>query len=206
MQVPVHNMIGEIVGQAELRDDIFGLSPHTATMHQALVRQLANARSGTHDTKTRGEVKGGSRKMWRQKGTGRARQGDRRAPHWRHGGIVFGPTPRSYEQKMPRKMRRLALRSALSVKAAGRQLVILDGLDFAAPKTQEMEKMVSRFAGTGSALVLLTESNPNVERSASNLPWVKTLRAQYLNISDLLSYDYLIIPEDALSLIGSILG
>jgi large subunit ribosomal protein L4 len=206
MQVPVYNMAGETVGQAELRDDIFGLSPNTATMHQALVRQLANARQGTHDTKTRGEVSGGSHKMWRQKGTGRARQGDRRAPHWRHGGTVFGPTPRSYEQKMPRKMRRLALRSALSVKAAGRQLVVLDELDFAVPRTREMDELIARFAGDGSVLILLADGNPNVERSANNLPWVKTLRAQYLNVRDLLGYDYLIIPEAALSVIESILG
>jgi large subunit ribosomal protein L4 len=206
MQVPVYNMAGETVGQAELRDDIFGLSPNKATMHQALVRQLANARQGTHDTKTRGEVSGGSRKMWRQKGTGRARQGDRRAPHWRHGGTVFGPTPRSYEQKMPRKMRRLALRSALSVKAADRQLVVLDELDFAAPKTREMDELIGRFAGAGSALILLAEGNLNVERSANNLPGVKTLRAQYLNVRDLLGYDCLIVPQAALSVIESMLG
>jgi large subunit ribosomal protein L4 len=206
MQVPVYNMQGDTVGQAELRDEIFGVSPNKPVMHQALVRQLANARQGTHDTKTRGEVRGGSAKMWRQKGTGRARQGDRRAPHWRHGGTVFGPTPRSYEQKMPRKMRRLALRSALSVKVADRQLVVLDELSFAAPKTREMGQVIARFAGDGSALILLPNSDLNVERSASNLTGVKTLRAEYLNVRDLLGYDYLIVPQAALPVIESILG
>ena len=206
MQVPVYNMQGDTVGEAELRDEIFGVSPNKPVMHQALVRQLANARQGTHDTKTRGEVRGGSAKMWRQKGTGRARQGDRRAPHWRHGGTVFGPTPRSYEQKMPRKMRRLALCSALSVKVADRQLVVLDELSFAAPKTREMGQVIARFAGEGSALILLPDGDTNIERSASNLTGVKTLRAQYLNVRDLLGYDYLIVPQAALPVIESILG
>ncbi len=206
MQVPVYNMAGDTVGEAELRDDIFGVVPNKTVMHQALVRQLANARQGTHDTKTRSEVAGGSAKMWRQKGTGRARQGDRRAPHWRHGGIVFGPTPRSYAQRMPRKMRRLALRSALSVKAADQQLLVLDDLTFAAPKTREMNELIARLTGTNSALILLAAGDPNVERSAHNLTSVKTLRAQYLNVRDLLGYDYVIVPQAALAVIESILG
>ncbi|MFQ5886836.1 MAG: 50S ribosomal protein L4, partial [Anaerolineae bacterium] len=129
MRVLVHDAIGKVVGEIELRDDIFGMSPNEAVMHQALVRQLANARLGTHKTKTRGEVSGGGRKLWRQKGTGRARHGSIREPQWRGGGTVFGPRPRSYRQRMPRKMRRLALRSALSVKAAEGQIIVLDELD-----------------------------------------------------------------------------
>ncbi len=138
MLVPVHNMTGEQVGEIELRDDIFAAPINKAVMHQALVRQLANARRGTHKTKERGEVRGGGRKPWRQKGTGRARQGSTRAPHWRGGGIVFGPTPRSYEQQMPRKMRRLAMRSALSIKVSNDQLVVLQDLKIGSPKTKEI--------------------------------------------------------------------
>ena len=129
MQVPVYNVQGEQVNEAELRDDIFAVPVNEALMHQALVRQLANARLGTHKTKARGEVSGGGRKPWRQKGTGRARQGSIRAPHWRGGGVAFGPTPRSYRQKMPRKMRHQALRSALSVKVAESQVVLLDAFE-----------------------------------------------------------------------------
>jgi len=206
MQIPVYNVEGEPVGEVELREDIFGIEPNRAVMHQALVRQLANARLGTHSTKTRGQVAGSTRKLWRQKGTGRARQGARRAPHWRGGGVVFGPTPRSYEQKMPRKMRRLALRSALSVKAADQQIILIDDLSQVEPKTRVMAEIIGRFAGQSSALILLPESTPNIERSTRNLTGVKTLRAHYLNIRDLLGYDTLILPVDAVKIIESILG
>src|SRR5512136_2306616 len=137
MRVPLKNMAGEQVGEVELSAAIFEVEPNTALMHQALTRQLANARQGTAKTKTRGEVRGSTRKMWRQKGTGRARQGSRKAPHWRKGGTVFGPLPRTYRQAMPRKMRRAALRSALSVKASRQQIVVVDKLEMAAPKTRD---------------------------------------------------------------------
>ena len=206
MRVPVHNMTGETVGEIELREDIFGVPINAPVMHQALVRQRANARLGTHKTKTRGEVTGGGRKPWRQKGTGRARQGSTRAPQWRGGGTVFGPRPRSYRQKMPRKMRRLAYKSALSVKARKRLIIVLDDLQMPAPKTREMVSILEALAVDSSALILLPESNFNVEKSVNNLPGVKTLRAHYLNIRDLLGYDYLLMPLGALEVVEAILG
>lgn len=206
MQVSLMNMAGEAVGQVELPDTLFAAPINKPLMHQALMRQLANARLGTHKTKGRSEVAGGGRKPWRQKGTGRARQGSIRAPHWRHGGIVFGPTPRSYEQHMPRKMRRAAICSALTVKASNDQVVVLDDLKFEQPKTRDMALMLDRLAGGSSALILMAGENWAVERSADNLPDVKLLRASYLNVRDLLTYDYLVIPQDALAVIEEIWG
>lgn len=206
MLVPVHNMAGDKVGEIELRDDIFAAPINKTVMHQALVRQLANARRGTHKVKTRGEVAGGGRKPWRQKGTGRARQGSTRAPHWRGGGIVFGPTPRSYEQKMPRKMRRVAMRSALSAKAGNAQLVVVQDLALAQPKTKEMVAVLRNLKAEQGALILLRERNANVELSARNLPEVKALQAGYLNMRDLLGYRTLVVTTDAIGEIERILG
>lgn len=199
MQVPIMNVEGAQVGIADLRDDIFNIEPNRAVMHQALVRQLANARLGTVKTKTRAEVSGSGTKMWRQKGTGRARQGEKRAPHWRKGGIVFGPRPRSYEQAMPKKMRRLALKSALSVKAQNGQLVLVDGLALAAPKTKEVAGLIKRLANDRSTLIVLPAAGAgdNVARSARNLARVKTLRHDYLNVRDLLGYDVVLMPVTA---------
>lgn len=206
MLVPVHNMAGDKVGEIELRDDIFAAPIHKTVMHQALVRQLANARRGTHKAKTRGEVSGGGRKPWRQKGTGRARQGSTRAPHWRGGGIVFGPTPRSYEQKMPRKMRRLAMRSALSAKAGNAQLVVVESLTLAQPKTKDMVAILRNLKAEQSALILLPERNANVELSTRNLAEVKALQAGYLNMRDLLGYRTLVVTPGAIDEIERILG
>jgi large subunit ribosomal protein L4 len=206
MLVPVHNMAGDKVGEIELRDDIFAAPINKTVMHQALVRQLANARRGTHKVKTRSEVAGGGRKPWRQKGTGRARQGSTRSPQWRGGGIVFGPTPRSYEQKMPRKMRRVAMRSALSAKAGNEQLVVVQDLALAQPKTKDMVAVLRNLNAQQSALILLPERNSNVELSARNLPDVKTLQAGYLNMRDLLGYRTVIVTTDAISEIERILG
>jgi large subunit ribosomal protein L4 len=206
MLVSVRNMSGEKVKEVDLRDDIFAVPINGPVMHQALVRQLANARLGTHKTKTRGEVSGGGRKPWRQKGTGRARHGSIREPQWRGGGIVFGPQPRSYRKKMPRKMRRLALRSALSVKAADGQIMVLDALEMPEPRTREMEAILDNLDIYSTALILLPERNTNVEKSVNNLPYLKALRAHYLNVRDILSYDYLIMPLGALKVIETILG
>jgi large subunit ribosomal protein L4 len=206
MKVPLKNMSGEQVGEVELPAAIFEVEPNTALMHQALTRQLANARQGTAKTKTRGEVNGSTRKMWKQKGTGRARQGSRKAPHWRKGGTVFGPLPRSYAQAMPLKMRRAALRSALSVKASAQQIVVLDELEMDAPKTRQLSAMLDALAVPSSALVLLPEKNENVEKSVRNLPDVKYLRAQYLNIRDLFGYETVVMPKRALEVIQGILG
>jgi large subunit ribosomal protein L4 len=206
MQLPVYNIQGEQVSEAELQDDIFAVPVNQALMHQALVRQLANARLGTHKTKTRGEVRGGGRKPWRQKGTGRARQGSIRSPQWRGGGTVFGPTQRSYAQKMPRKMRRQALRSALSVKAAESQIVLLDGIEMDGPKTKEMKGILSSLGIESTALILLPQRDETILRSVSNLSEVRTLVAQYLNVRDLLKYDYLLVPLASLEVIEGILG
>jgi large subunit ribosomal protein L4 len=206
MQVPVYNVQGEQVSEAELRDDIFGAPIHEGLMHQALVRQLANARLGTHKTKTRGEIRGGGRKPWRQKGTGRARQGSIRSPQWRGGGTVFGPTPRSYRQKMPRKMRRQALRSALSVKASESHVVLLDSLEMAEPKTKEMVSILQKLGVGSSALIVLPGRDDVVLRSVYNLPQVRTLVAQYLNVRDLLKYEYILMPLDSLEVIEGFLG
>ncbi len=206
MQTDVRNIAGEKVGEVELRDDIFGIEPNGPVMHQALLRQLANRRLGTHDTKTRGEVNRTKAKWFRQKGTGRARHGSRNAPIFVGGGISHGPTPRSYTQQMPRKMRRLALRSALSAKAAQARIIVLDALEFASPKTRLMDDTLNNLNVDSSAVILLPGRNENVELSASNLPDVKTLHAHYLNVRDLLKYDYVIMPTGALAVVEEILG
>jgi large subunit ribosomal protein L4 len=206
MQVPVYNIQGEQVQETELRDDIFAAPINQALMHQALVRQLANARLGTHKTKTRGEVRGGGRKPWRQKGTGRARQGSIRAPHWRGGSVVFGPRPRSYRQKMPRKMRRQALRSALSVKAAESQLVLLDALEMTEPKTREILGILKNLGIDSSALILLPARDEMILRSVRNLGEVRTLVAQSRNVRVLLKYEYILVPLTSLEVIEGILG
>lgn len=206
MLVSVRNMAGETVKEMELNDAIFGIEPHQAVMHQAMLRQQANARLGTADTKTRSEVSGGGRKPWKQKHTGRARQGSTRSPQWRHGGVVFGPHPRSYAQQMPRKMRRLALRSALSVKAAEGNLVLLDDLVMQAPKTRDMLTILDSLQVPSSALIVLPERDANIEISARNIPDVKTLMATCMNVIDILKYDTLILPVKALLVIEQILG
>ena len=206
MQASLKNMQGQEVGSVELPDEIFNIEPNQVVMHQALVRQLANQRQGTHKTKTRGEIRGGGRKPWRQKGTGRARQGTIRAPHWRGGGTVFGPSPRSYAKRMPRKMCRLALRSALSVKANAQQLVVLENLSLAAPRTKDMDAMMDALGVERSALLLLPEANDIIELSARNLPYVKTLRANYINVRDLLGYETIVMPQQAIDVITDFLG
>jgi large subunit ribosomal protein L4 len=206
MQVAVRNTAGENIGEVVLPDDVFGIEPNVSVMHQALVRQLANRRLGTHKTKTRSEVTRTKSKWYRQKGTGRARHGSRNAPIFVGGGVAHGPRPRKYTQKMPRKMRRLALRSALSAKAAEERIIVLDTIDFDGPKTRSMVDTLENLSVDGSAVILLPERNENVELSAGNLPDVKTLRAHYLNVRDLLKYDYVIIPTGALSVVEEILG
>jgi large subunit ribosomal protein L4 len=206
MKVEVKNFEGATVEELELRDDIFGIEPNKAVMHQALVRQHANARLGTHSTKTRSEVRGTGAKWYRQKGTGRARHGDRKANIIVGGGQAHRPKPRDYSQKMPRKMRRLALRSALSAKAAAEQIVILDQLAISAPKTIEILQLLDNLELEGSVVMLIPERNENVEKSVRNLPDVKTVRANYLNIRDLLGHNYVIMTKDTVSTIESFLG
>jgi large subunit ribosomal protein L4 len=184
MEVDVINMEGEKVRTIELPSKIFEAPINVDLMHQAYVRQMANARLGTHNTKTRSEVAGGGRKPWRQKGTGRARQGSIRSPQFVGGGKAHAPKPRDYFQSMPRKMRRAALRSALSVKAADNEIVVLDSLVVDEPKTRLMAQTLNRLAGSGKVLILIPDQNDGYEvvRSANNLPEAKTLLATYLNI------------------------
>jgi large subunit ribosomal protein L4 len=207
MLIPVKNMQGENVGEVELLPEIFEAPVNVSLMHQALVRQLSNARLGTHKTKTRGENNRSKAKWYRQKGTGRARHGSRNAPIFVGGGIAHGPRPRSYTKQMPRKMRRAALRSALSVKAAEEKVLILDALNMDAPKTKQMINVLKGLEATaGKTLIVLPEENNNVELSVRNLQTAKTLRAQYLNIRDLLSADFVVMPMDTLKVIEGILG
>jgi large subunit ribosomal protein L4 len=206
MELPVLDMNGQQVGTVELPAEIFAAKINRGLMHQALVRQQANARLGTHKTKTRSEVNRTTKKMYRQKGTGNARHGSRRAPIFVGGGVAHGPQPRSYVKDMPRKMRRAALRSALSVKAETGDIVMLSGVAMDAPKTRVMAASRTALVGENSVLLLLADRNENVEKSARNLASVKTLRAHYLNVRDLLGYDKLLIPLDALDVIKGFLG
>ncbi len=206
MKIDVKNRDGQTIEELELQDTVFGIEPNTYVMHQALVRQQANARLGTHKAKTRGEVKGTTAKWFRQKGTGRARHGDRKAPIFVGGGQAHKPRPRDYTKNMPRKMRRLALRSALSAKAAASEIVVLDDLVFATPKTTQVLELLDNLEVAGSAVILLPERNENVEKSARNLEDIKTVRASYLNIRDLLGYDVVILPKSAVSVIEGFLG
>jgi large subunit ribosomal protein L4 len=208
MLVDVFNMEGQKVTTVELSAEIFEAPVHKDLMHQAFVRQMANARLGTHDTKTRNEVSGGGRKPWRQKGTGRARQGSTRSPVWVGGGKVHTPHPRSYDQLMPKKMRRAAVRSALSEKASRASIVVVDQLAVTEPKTRLMVKALNVLVGEGSALILIPEKGAyeDVIRSTNNIPDAKVLLANYLNIRDLLTYDKLVIPVAALDVISANFG
>ena len=209
MEGEVLIMEGQKVSSVELPAAIFEAPINIDLMHQAYVRQMANARLGTHKTKGRSEVSGGGRKPWRQKGTGRARQGSTRAPHWVGGGKVHTPKPRDYTQAMPRKMRRAALRSALSVKAAEKSVVVVDALALPEIKTRRMAMALDRIVGDASALILIPEKNEEYQRvalSTNNLPDAKTLLVNYLNIRDLLSYDRLIVPLPALAMLDTLLG
>jgi len=198
MLLPLKSMAGEQVGEIELSDAVFSAPISKPLMHQALMRQLSNARLGTHKTKTRGEVAGGGRKPFRQKGTGRARQGSIRAPQWVGGGTVFGPRPRKYIKHLPKKMNAAALRSALSIKAAAEQIIVVDALQMEAPKTKAMLGSLSALGvSDNSVLLVLSEKNTTVQRSANNLPNVKTILSGYVNVRDLLGYDTLLLSKDA---------
>jgi large subunit ribosomal protein L4 len=209
MEVDVLNMEGQKVSTVDLPSQIFEAPVNVDLMHQAYTRQMANARLGTHDTKTKNEVAGGGRKPWKQKGTGRARQGSTRSVQWVGGGRVHTPHPRDYTQSMPRKMRRAALCSALSVKAAESGIVMLEDLTLPEPKTRLMAEALLRLVGDASVLVLIPEHSEAYEpvvRSTNNLPDAKTVLASYLNIRDLLKFDKLVIPLKALDVITANLG
>lgn len=206
MQIDVHNTAGEVVGQTELDETVWNVEPNIAVMHQALLMQQANARLGTHDTKTRAEVRGGGKKPWRQKGTGRARQGSTRAPQWIGGGVVWGPHPRKYTQRMPKKMRHLAVRSALSAKLRDDRLTVIQGLGEIEPKTKAMKTVIEKLPAARSVLIVTPEKSEVVDRAAGNLPNVRTILAAYLNVRDVLKYERLVVSQDALSVINDVLA
>ncbi len=197
MQIPVHNLAGEQVKRIEISDQVFAVPFNQAVVHQAMVRQQANAHQGTASTKTRGEVSGSTRKLFRQKHTGRARAGSRKSPLRRGGGITFGPKPRSYRQAMPKKMRQLALRCVLSAKAEDGELMVLEQPEFSEPKTKEMARILATLGVNSSALIVTDEPEENVVKSARNLARVKTLPANLLNVVDILSCKMLLMTEAA---------
>jgi large subunit ribosomal protein L4 len=208
MLVDVFNMEGQKVNSVELPPSVFDAPIFVDLMHQAYLRQMANAHLGTHDTRTRSEVSGGGRKPWRQKGTGRARQGSTRSPIWARGAKVHTPHPRSYQQAMPKKMRQAALRSALSTKAAEASIVVVDQLSLPELKTRHMAKALNALVGASSALVLIPEKEAyeGIIRSTRNLPDAKILLANYLNIRDLMVYDKIVLPLSSLDVISAHLG
>jgi large subunit ribosomal protein L4 len=194
----VVDQAGVETGTVELPEAIFGIEPNLPVMHQALIRQLANGRQGTSSTKTRSEVRGGGRKPWRQKGTGRARQGSTRAPHWEGGGVVFGPHPRSFRIDMPRKQRRLALRSALSAKAQDGGLIVLESFEIEAPRTRAVADLIRGVDSPRKVLVVLGSHNEMFEKSARNIPEVRLTLAGNLSVRDIIGADKVLITRDAI--------
>jgi large subunit ribosomal protein L4 len=197
---------GSKSGSIELNDSVFGIEPNQHVLFEAVNLQRASLRQGTHAVKNRSAVRGGGRKPWKQKGTGRARQGTIRAPQWRGGGIVFGPTPRSYSYKMPKKMRRLALRSALSAKANDNELAVLEAFNFDAPKTKELKNVMSNLELSKKVLFIVDALDNNVELSARNIPSVKVIDAQSLNVLDILDANKVVITKAAVDKVEEVLG
>ena len=203
---PLYDRTGKTVGSVELSDELFAAPVNTAVLHQVVTAQLAARRTGTHDTKTRGEIRGGGKKPYRQKGTGRARQGTVTAPHYRGGGVVFGPHPRSYEQRLPRKMKRLALRGALTAKLVDEQLKVIDTFGLEAIKTKELAGVLRALDASGRVLVVAPGRDQSLELSARNLPTVEVILADSLNVVDLLRADLVLIEQPALSRIEQVFG
>ena len=198
-KVAVFDMRGTQVGEIDLNDKVFGIEPNEAVMQQFVKMQLANKRQGTASTKTRAEVRGGGKKPWKQKGTGRARVGSSRNPIWRGGGIVFGPKPRDYSYTLPRKVRRLALKSALSSKVKDSNIIVVDLLTFEEPKTKLMLETLGSLNAAEKTLVVTADGDVNVYKSARNIPGVKSVRADYINVFDILKYDTLLMTRDAVA-------
>lgn len=202
-KVDLFNKEGKKVGDVELNESVFGAEVNAAALHQVVVAQLANKRQGTQSTKTRSEVSGGGIKPWRQKGTGRARQGSIRAPQWIHGGIVFAPKPRSYRVSLPKSLRRVAMKSALSSKVQENEIIVLESLEFEAPKTKEAVNMLSALKAK-KALVVVAESNENVYKSLRNIQGVSVIPVNNINVYDILKYDNFIVTKDAVSKIEEV--
>ena len=205
-KVTLFNKAGDQVGEAELNDAVFGIEPNESVVFDAVMMQRASLRQGTHKVKNRSEVSGGGRKPWKQKGSGRARQGSIRSPQWRGGGIVFGPTPRSYAYKLNKKVRRLALKSALSSKVIDNEVKVLDELFFEAPKTKEMVAVLNNLNVDSKALIVIANENEAVKMSARNIPGVTVLTAEAINVLDLVAHNKLIMTQGAVEKIEEVLA
>lgn len=204
--VALFNQSGTQVGEVQLLDTVFGIEPNEQVMFDAVIMQRASLRQGTHKTKTRTEVAGGGRKPWRQKGTGRARQGSIRSPQWRGGGVVFGPTPRDYSFRLNKKVRRLALKSALSSKVLNNEMIVLDSFNVEAPKTKEVVNLLNNLNVEKKALIVTSEFETNLMLSARNIPGVVTMGASRINVLDILNYETFIVTQDAVKKIEEVLG
>jgi len=205
-KVALYNVSGSQVGEVELNEAVFGIEPNVHVLHSAVLLQRASLRRGTHKVKGRSEVRGGGRKPWKQKGTGRARQGSIRSPQWKGGGVVFGPTPRSYTFKLPKKVRRLAIKSALSSKVIDNAIIVLDQLTLNTPKTKEFANILSNLKIGRKALIVAPSYDDNVALSARNIPGVKFVAADGINVLDVLSYDQLIITKEAVQKVEEVLA
>ncbi|MED4891430.1 MULTISPECIES: 50S ribosomal protein L4 [Heyndrickxia] len=205
-KVALYNQNGSQVGEVELNDAVFGIEPNEHVLFEAIIMQRASLRQGTHKVKGRSEVRGGGRKPWRQKGTGRARQGSIRSPQWRGGGTVFGPVPRSYSYKLPKKVRRLAIKSALSSKVRENNILVLDALNFDAPKTKDFIAVLKNLSVDKKALVVTDGLNENVVLSARNIPGITVVEATGVNVLDVVNHDQLIMTKSAVEKVGEVLG
>lgn len=203
-QVTVFDMTGKSVGEMTLSDAIFGIEPNTAVMHDVVVNYLANQRQGTQSTLTRSEVSGGGRKPWKQKGTGRARQGSTRAPQWTHGGIALGPKPRDYSYVLPKKVKRLAMKSALSSKVANKELIVVDNIAVEGFKTKVVAEMLSKLGANKKALIVMPELDAKLIKSAANIPGVKTALVNTINVYDILNWDAFVVAKSALEKIEEV--
>ena len=203
-KVALYNISGEQIGDIDLMDSIFGIDVNVDAMHQVVKMLLANKRQGTQSALTRAEVRGGGRKPWRQKGTGRARHGSTRSPQWTHGGVVFAPKPRSYRYSIPKKIRRIAMKSALTTKVNGNNIIVLDELNFEAPKTKQVVNMLENLKVDSKALIVLAEKNENVEKSARNISNINTSLVNTLNVYDILKYDKFIVTKAAVEKIEEV--
>ncbi len=196
-KVALYNVSGQQIGDIELNDAVFGVEVNQHVLYEVVKNQLANKRQGTQSAKTRAEVRGGGKKPWRQKGTGRARQGSIRAPQWIGGGVVFAPKPRDYSYTVPKKVKRLAMKSALSSKIVSNEIIVLDELNLTQPKTKDMANILKNINSNKKALIVMAEKNENVVKSANNIPGVQTTLVNTLNVYDILKYDSFIITKDA---------
>ena len=204
LKTNVYNMSGELVGEIELSEAVFGITPNQAVVHDVVKNHLANKRQGTQSALTRAEVSGGGRKPWRQKGTGRARQGSTRAPQWTHGGIVFAPKPRDYSYTLNKKSRRLALKSVLSAKVAESNLIVIDSIKMEAPKTAEFAKFLKAVGAEGKALVVTAEACQNVVKSGRNIPGCEVTFANLINVYDVINANKLVVDKAALAKIEEV--